>query len=173
MATVVWRRFNNAYRLTVADSPDGLRAARGLVALTGETIRPGRVQAVRMVEPLLWRPFGWCRLEVDVAGKQQREGEGAVEGRELRSVLPVGSKAVALEMLERILPGTPVERCAGAAARALEEPAALSQPLVGRQRPLRRDDQRADPARHRLGAAREGPERAPHRGPGRSGGCGS
>jgi putative membrane protein len=110
MATVVWRRFNNAYGLTVVDSPDGLRLRGGLVALTGETIRPGRVQAMRMVEPLLWRPFGWCRLEVDVAGKQQREGEGAVEGRQVRSVLPVGSKAVALEMLGRILPGTPTER---------------------------------------------------------------
>ena len=93
MLTVVWRRFNNAYRLTVAESPDGLRLRGGLVALTAETIRPGRVQAVRMVEPLLWRPFGWCRLEVDVAGRQQREGEGAVEGRQLRAVLPVGSRA--------------------------------------------------------------------------------
>src|SRR5262249_24538415 len=85
--TLVWRRFNNAYRLTVAESPDGLRLRGGLVALTAETIRPGRVQAVRMIEPLLWRPFGWCRLEVDVAGKQKREGEGAAEGKQLPAVL--------------------------------------------------------------------------------------
>jgi putative membrane protein len=110
MLTVVWRRFNNAYRLTVAEGPDGLRLRGGLVALTAETIRPGRVQAARLVEPLLWRPFGWCRLEVSVAGKQEREGEGAVEGKQLRAVLPVGSRTLALELLERILPGTPAER---------------------------------------------------------------
>jgi putative membrane protein len=110
MLTLVWRRFNNAYRLTVAESPDGLRLRGGLVALTAETIRPGRVQAVRMIEPLLWRPFGWCRLEVDVAGKQKSEGEGAVERKQLRAVLPVGSRAVGLDLLARILPGTPGER---------------------------------------------------------------
>jgi putative membrane protein len=110
MLTLVWRRFNNAYRLTVAQSPEGLRLHGGLVALTAETIRPGRVQAVRMIEPLLWRPFGWCRLEVDVAGRQKREGEGTVEGRQLRTVLPVGSRALALDLLARILPDTPDER---------------------------------------------------------------
>ena len=63
-----------------------------------------------MIEPLLWRPFGWCRLEVDVAGKQKREGEGAAEGKQLRAVLPVGSRALALDLVARILPGTPTER---------------------------------------------------------------
>ena len=67
-ATVLWRRFNDEYRLTVAEAPEGLRLRSGFVALTAETIPRGRVQAVRMVEPLLWRPFGWCRLEVDIAG---------------------------------------------------------------------------------------------------------
>jgi putative membrane protein len=110
MLTVVWRRFNNGYRMTVVESPDGLRLRGGLVAVAAETIRPGRVQAVRMVEPLLWRPFGWCRLEVAVAGKQKRKGEGTDEGKQLRAVLPVGSRALAIELLERILPGTPTER---------------------------------------------------------------
>jgi putative membrane protein len=110
MLTVVWRRFNDGYRMTVVESPDGLRLRGGLVALTAETIRPGRVQAVRMIEPLLWRPFGWCRLEVDVAGRQKREGEGAAEGKRLRAVLPVGSRALGLDLVARILPGTPAER---------------------------------------------------------------
>jgi putative membrane protein len=76
MVTFVWRRFNQQYRLTVAEGPDGLHLRGGLVALTAELIRPGRVQAVRLVEPALWRPLGWCRLEVDIAGKQRRKGEG-------------------------------------------------------------------------------------------------
>ena len=71
LVTFLWRRFNQQYRLTVAEGPDGLHLHGGLVALSAEIIRPGRVQAVRLVEPLLWRPFGWCRLEVDLAGRQR------------------------------------------------------------------------------------------------------
>jgi len=108
--TMLWRRFNQEYRLTVAEAPDGLRLRSGLVALTSETIRPGRVQAVRMVEPFLWRRLGWCRLEVDIAGRQRRKGEGEAQRAPLRAVLPVGSRALAAELLERIVPDAPVER---------------------------------------------------------------
>ena len=108
VVTVTWRRFNQEYRLTVADAPDGLRLGGGLVALTSETIRPGRVQAVRMVEPLLWRPFGWCRLQVDLAGDASaRDGEGQAQRRQLRAVLPVGSRALVEELLDRIVPDRP------------------------------------------------------------------
>ncbi len=107
---VVWRRFNQEYRLTLAEAPDGLRVRSGLVALTAETIRPGRVQAVRMVEPLLWRRLGWCRLEVDLAGRQRSKGEGQAQRRAIRAVLPVGSRMVAEELLERIVPDRPAEQ---------------------------------------------------------------
>jgi putative membrane protein len=107
VATVVWRRFNQEYKLSVAAVPDGLRLHSGLVALNTETIRPGRVQGVRMVEPLLWRRLGWCRLEVDLAGRQRRKGEGEAQRGQLRAVLPVGSRAVAYELLDHIVPGAP------------------------------------------------------------------
>jgi putative membrane protein len=106
----LWRRFNGEYRLTVAEAPDGLRIRSGLLATTAETIPRGRVQAVRMVEPLLWRPFGWCRLEVDVAGKQKRKRENDAQGRSLRAVLPVGSRDQARSLLERIVPDAPADR---------------------------------------------------------------
>ena len=106
--TVTWRRFNLEYRLTVADAPDGLRLSGGLVSLTSETIRPGRVQAVRMVEPLLWRPFGWCRLQVDLAGgRQPSDGDGTAQRRQLRVVLPVGRRPLVEQVLDRIVPDRP------------------------------------------------------------------
>ncbi|MHB8649308.1 MAG: PH domain-containing protein [Gaiellaceae bacterium] len=108
--TVVWRRFNQEYKLTVAEASDGLRLRSGLVALSAETIRPGRVQAVRMVEPFLWRRFGWCRLEVDLAGRQRSKGEGQAQRGQLRAVLPVGSRALAQELLERIVADPPREQ---------------------------------------------------------------
>lgn len=108
VGTLVWRRFNQEYRLTVADAPDGLRVRGGLVALAAETIRPGRVQAVRMVEPFLWRRLGWCRLEVDLAGSQRRKGEGEALRGQLRALLPVGPRATGFELLEHLLPAPPL-----------------------------------------------------------------
>ena len=125
VATLVWRRFNQEYRLTVAESPDGLRVHSGLVALTAETIRPGRVQAVRMVEPMLWRQFGWCRLEVDVAGQSAVEGRGAGAARAAAN-RAAGRVARARRRAARP-PRSRSARCrlAAAAAGPLEEPAAL------------------------------------------------
>jgi putative membrane protein len=66
------------------------------------------VQAVRLVEPFLWRRLGWCRLEVDIAGRQRSKGEGQAQRRPLRAVLPVGTHAEAERLLERIVPRRPL-----------------------------------------------------------------
>ena len=103
---VVWRRFNSDFGTVVAVAPDGLRLRSGLVQTTAETIRPGRVQAVRLVEPLVWRAFGWCRLEVDVAGPRQRK-EDRSESQRLRALIPVGSRAEAEQMISELLSSRP------------------------------------------------------------------
>jgi putative membrane protein len=107
--TVVWRRFNQLYRQRVLEGPDGLHVRGGLVALTAEVIRPGRVQAVRMVEPFLWQLVGWCRVEVDLAGRQRGKGEGESERGQLRILLPVGSRALGFELVDMLVPDRPRE----------------------------------------------------------------
>jgi len=102
----VWRRFNSDYGTVVAAAPDGLRLRSGLVQTAAETIRPGRVQGVRLVEPLVWRAFGWCRLEVDVAGSRQRR-ENRSESQRLRALIPVGSRAEARQMISELLSAHP------------------------------------------------------------------
>jgi putative membrane protein len=103
----VWRQFNSEYATRVAAAPDGLRLRSGLIQTTAETIRPGRVQGVRLVEPMLWRPFGWCRLEVDVAGpKERRENKSAAS--RLRGVIPVGSRAEVEAMLGELMSSHPL-----------------------------------------------------------------
>ena len=109
MLTFLWRRFNQQYRLTLAEGPEGLHVRGGLVALTAEVIRPGRVQAVRLVQPFLWRPLGWCRLEVDIAGRQRSKGEGAAQRGQLRALLPVGARALGYELVDRLVPDRPRE----------------------------------------------------------------
>lgn len=102
----IWRRFNEQYRFTVALAPDGIRVRRGLLSTVSETIPTGRVQAVRQIEPLLWRAFGWCRLEVDLAGVPGH-GRSGGSGRVTKALLPVGSHESAL-YLRRVVIG-PVE----------------------------------------------------------------
>ncbi|MFF4588092.1 PH domain-containing protein [Streptomyces sp. NPDC001388] len=89
-------RFVGEYDWTVGESPDGLRIDRGLLDRTHETVPPGRVQTVRIVQPLLWRRRGWVRVELDVAGSAN-------------SVLvPVAPRAVAEAVVARVLPGVTV-----------------------------------------------------------------
>ncbi|MGI8608448.1 MAG: PH domain-containing protein [Candidatus Dormibacteria bacterium] len=122
LLTMLWRRFNGNYRLTVADATDGLRLRSGLLETSSETIPRGRIQAVRMVEPLLWRPLGWCRLEVDVAGRQHRHGENSAEGRQLRAILPVGTLGETRDLLSLILPDAAADRSGPPARARLKSP---------------------------------------------------
>lgn len=107
IVTTVARRLNGEYGLTLAEAPDGLRLRAGLVQTAAETIPRGRIQAVRMTQPLLWRPLGWCRVVVDVAGKQRSNRESQTVSGSLRAVLPVGSQDQAKWLLDRLIPGAP------------------------------------------------------------------
>ncbi|CAM5744825.1 PH domain-containing protein [Streptomyces hirsutus] len=53
-------RFVTEYDWTLGESPDGLRIDHGLLDRAHETVPPGRVQTVRIVEPLLWRRRAGC-----------------------------------------------------------------------------------------------------------------
>ncbi|WP_413471453.1 PH domain-containing protein [Streptomyces sp. MB09-02B] len=89
-------RFVGEYDWTVGDSPDGLRIDHGLLDRAHETVPPGRVQTVRIVEPLLWRRRGWVRVELDVAGSTNSV------------LLPVAPREVAESVVARVLPGVGV-----------------------------------------------------------------
>jgi putative membrane protein len=100
LATATWRRISTSFGFTVALSPDGIRIRRGLLGTVAETVPVRRIQAVSMTQPLLWRPFGWCRLQVDVAARAGHE-EGS---RHLKKdLLPVGSTAEALYLTQLVL----------------------------------------------------------------------
>ena len=102
LAPLVWRRIATEYGFTVAQSPDGIRIRRGLLGTVAETIPLRRVQAVRMVEPVLWRPLGWCRLEIDVAGSPGRDhADGS--GRMRKTLLPVGHREPAWQLMRLVI----------------------------------------------------------------------
>lgn len=114
-ASFAVRRLLSEYGFTVAESEDGLRLRHGLLDTRSSTIPPGRVQAVRLREPLLWRRFGWVRVEVDVAGY----GAGGEEQTATGALLPVAPRQLALDLVARVLgsPLPPADRPVPRAAR--------------------------------------------------------
>ncbi|MFF5448847.1 PH domain-containing protein [Streptomyces sp. NPDC012888] len=86
-------RFLTEYDWTVAESPDGLRLDHGMLDRAHETVPPGRVQTVRIVEPLLWRRRDWVRVELAVAGSKNDV------------LVPVAPRGAAYAVVARVLPG--------------------------------------------------------------------
>jgi putative membrane protein len=95
-------RLEASYGTTVAEAPDGLRVRRGLVNLRSQTVPLARVQAVRIVEPLLWRRWDWVKVVVDVAGYR---GGGRASTAQSAVLLPVAPRALAYFVVGRLVPG--------------------------------------------------------------------
>ncbi|MFD0776254.1 PH domain-containing protein, partial [Streptomonospora algeriensis] len=91
-------------------SPDGLRLRYGIFQARMQTVPPGRVQAVRIVEPVLWRALGVVRVEANVAGYV---GERQMDSSTL---LPVVPRRLAYLLVGELFPGTDVSRTAMHAA---------------------------------------------------------
>ncbi len=94
-----FRKLSAFYGFTVLETPEGLQVRRGLVELTTQTIALPRVQGLVVSEPLMWRPLGWARLDVSVAGRDHGENGGPAPS----TVMPVAPRAVVLWLAARLL----------------------------------------------------------------------
>jgi putative membrane protein len=99
---VLWGRFSGGFGFRVATSPDGVRLRHGLLEQRTQTVPPGRVQAVRLVQPLLWRHVDWWKVRVNVAGYGTGGDENA--GESSTTLLPVASRDEALLVLAMVVP---------------------------------------------------------------------
>ena len=102
------RRATAEWEFRLSAAPDGLRLSAGLLQTRAETIPFGRVQAVRWVQPLLWRWLGWVRLEVDLARRHGRDRAARETAATTRALLPVGTADEAARLLALVLPGASV-----------------------------------------------------------------
>ncbi|MET1064214.1 MAG: PH domain-containing protein [Arthrobacter sp.] len=107
MVAAYWNSINRGYNFTAAISPDGIRLRYGLLDTQAQTLPPGRIQALRVSQPPLWRIFGWYRIQVNVAGYGVAVSDG--EGSARTTLLPVGTFPEVLTILSLVLPdpGTP------------------------------------------------------------------
>ena len=98
------RSIVRSLRYSIAPTPDGVRITFGLLTTITEIVPPGRVHAVEVTQPILWRPAGWWMVRIN-----RLTGRSATDTNtdQFTTVLPVGD----IEDVERVLrllqPGVP------------------------------------------------------------------
>ena len=104
MLSLIWRRVIGMFNFTLAESPRGLRITRGLTNLTSQSVPINRIQGVKTSQPLLWRPLGWYRVDVDILGYAHGDSENN-ESNASSVLLPVATLDEVELAIGRVLPG--------------------------------------------------------------------
>lgn len=123
------RRVLDHWNFRLSADQAGLRLRHGRLETRSQTLPIDRVQAVRITWPLLWRPAGWLRMRMDVAGmagpEQQKAGPSD-------TLLPVGNLDTARRLLPEVLPGVDLAALrVSAPPRRARWLAPLAQPRIG------------------------------------------
>ena len=100
--TFYFSRFTKSLQYSIAGTPDGVRVGFGLLSTSSEILPPGRIHAIEVSQPILWRPFGWWQVRINTAGHSTTSGAA---GQANTTTLPVGNAADVAKVLELILPG--------------------------------------------------------------------
>lgn len=103
VAWVQLRRLSAYYDFTVSQTRNGLQVRRGLFERSTQTIALARVQGVVVSEPVLWRPRGWARLDVALAG--YGTGGDVDGGPAATTVMPVAPRALVMDLARHLLRG--------------------------------------------------------------------
>ena len=92
---------NANFNFTAKTADSGVRLTSGMLSTTSHTIPPGRIQAIQITQPLVYRIFGWYRIQVTVAGYGLTDPS--------TTVLPVGTFDDVIIMLSVLAPDPGVE----------------------------------------------------------------
>ncbi|AKK02408.1 PH domain-containing protein [Corynebacterium epidermidicanis] len=95
----LWRIIDTSYGFTAELDEDVLNISYGLADRRRQSIPLGRIHAVQVEQPLLWRGTGWWRVRVSIAGYGVDKQNASTT-----SLLPVGTFEQALAMLAVITP---------------------------------------------------------------------
>ncbi|WP_139346583.1 PH domain-containing protein [Sinomonas mesophila] len=95
-----WGRVTESWNFRVLATREGLRLRYGLLEARSQTVPEGRIQAISIRQPLLWRPAGWWSVRVNVAGY----GGASRQAQGKSMVLPVGGAEDVFRVLSLVLP---------------------------------------------------------------------
>lgn len=93
-------RLTRSLRYSIASTDDGIRVGYGLLSTTNETLPPGRIHAVEVSQPLLWRIAGWWEIKINTASQAATSGGATAK----TTLLPVGDLNDVHRVLQLILP---------------------------------------------------------------------
>lgn len=106
IASYFWSTITKSLRYSIAGTSSGVRIGFGLLSTSNDTLPPGRVHAVQISQPLLWRPFGWWQVKINKAGLS---AEAAAGGKGNTTILPVGTLRDATAVVQLMLDGADVD----------------------------------------------------------------
>ncbi|WP_085528799.1 PH domain-containing protein [Kocuria massiliensis] len=93
--SVIWSSINEGSNFRIARNSEGFRVRHGLTSTSAQSIPIGRIQAIGIEQPWLWRFPGWFRVRINSAGMSTLKGEDsqhlllpAGTGQELLNILP-------------------------------------------------------------------------------------
>lgn len=114
-----FRQITRTLRYSIAPTPAGVRITFGLFTTITETLPPGRIHALEMSQPLLWRRFGWWRIRVNrLSGRSASDSAQ----QQFADVLPVGTRADLDRVLPLLLPVLGAEQWRALLDGGLERP---------------------------------------------------
>lgn len=100
--TYWFRSITKSLRYSIAPTPAGVRLTFGLFTTITEVLPPGRVHAIEIHQPILWRRFGWWAIRVN-----RLSGRAAADTQSLLNsdmVLPVGTRDDVERVLRLLIP---------------------------------------------------------------------
>jgi putative membrane protein len=104
--TIWLRTLARKFRYSIAPTSDGVRITYGLFTTITETLPPGRVHAIEVTQPLLWRPAGWWSVRVNRLSGRRTSSR---EGEQIADVLPVGDRVDVERVLGLLMPDLPAD----------------------------------------------------------------
>ena len=92
------------FNFSVGKDERGIAISHGLFTTAHYTVSPIRIQAICLVQPIAWRPFGWYQIAINVAGTDQ---SGKKSGP--RFLIPVVHEGALPELFRELLPSWNLE----------------------------------------------------------------
>ena len=92
------------FNFSVGRNERGIAISHGFFTTAHYTVSPIRIQAICLVQPIAWRPFGWYQIAINVAGTDQ---SGKKSGP--RFLIPVVHEDALPELFRELLPSWNLE----------------------------------------------------------------
>lgn len=99
----IWQQIDQSWRYTATLDGEVMNLSYGLTNRRSQAVPLDRVHAIRVSQPMLWRPFGWWAVAVNIAGYGSESNKQSGTSR----LLPVGSYDQAVALVTAISPLTP------------------------------------------------------------------